>query len=409
MGGNRALWLLWAGEFASRIGESFFQITLLWYLVESLGSNLEVGLITMIGYLPALVVGMWAGVFVDRLDYRQVMLGANLLRAGAVVSIPLLYALGYLPPMLVAALAFLVTSCSAFFNPARDAVIPLLARGGQLLRANSLVQSAWQFSLLIGPFLAALALPFMPTVYLFLLVGLAFLGSWAVLLALRGGERDATAVAPGAEAGERPLARLLREMREGFGYLREERRVFWIWVITAVNNFFLMGPVIVGMPIYVKEHLGASGSAFALIEGAYAGGMILSTWLIVRYGGRWNPTRMLFVGLIYDGLTFVPMLWLSSVTGTAILIVIHSLGIPTITISRLTALHGMVRPEVRGRIFSYFHLAVSGMTALSIGTVGVVLNWIAIHELFAVIGVLCAACGVWGLALPHFRGTALSR
>ena len=192
MGGNRALWLLWAGEFASRIGESFFQITLLWYLVESLGSNLEVGLITMIGYLPALVVGVWAGVFVDRLDYRQVMLGANLLRAGAVVSIPLLFALGTLPPSLVAALAFLVTSFSAFFNPARDAVIPLLARGSQLLRANSLVQSAWQFSLLIGPFLAALALPFMPTVYLFLLVGLAFLGSWAVLLPLRGGERQQT-------------------------------------------------------------------------------------------------------------------------------------------------------------------------------------------------------------------------
>ena len=49
MGKNRELSTLWGGEFASRVGESFFQIALLWYLVETAGSHLAVGTVTMIG------------------------------------------------------------------------------------------------------------------------------------------------------------------------------------------------------------------------------------------------------------------------------------------------------------------------------------------------------------------------
>ena len=429
MGRNRALWMLWGGEFASRVGESFFQITLLWYLVETSGSTLEVGLATMFAYLPALVVGIGAGVWVDRWDYRHVMLGSNALRGLAALAIPLLYVLGSLPVWLLAALAFLVASFSAFFNPARDATIPLLAGPGDLLAANSLVQTAWQFSLLVGPFLAALALPWMPTISLFVLVSLAFWASLAVLIPLprvtraRVGPAEArvvqedgapglsAAVVGGATAPHVPFMPygkgtpgFLAEFRAGLGFLMGERRVFWLWVIAAVNNFFLMGPVIVGMPIYVKEHLGGTGSDFALIEGTYAGGMIVSTWLVSRFAKRWNPARLMFWALIYDGLTFVPMLWITSVPATVALIAVHSLGIPAITVTRLTALQRIVRPEVRGRIFSYFHLAVSGMTALSIGAVGWVLAWLPVNGLFAAIGLCSAATGVAALLLPHFQG-----
>ena len=406
MGKNRALWVLWGGELASRVGESFFQIALLWYLVETAGSNLAVGMITMVGYLPAIVVGVWAGVFVDRMDYRLAMLGANAMRAACVLAFPFFYLIGYLPPALIALLAFLVTSFSAFFNPARDALIPLLARGDDLLGANSLVQSAWQFSLLIGPFLAAMLLPWIDTIYLFVPVSFSFAFSLMVLITLPAGHRSTAEASPARASASPAMETFHREFRQGLDYLTRERRIFWIWVITVVNNFFLMGPVIVGMPIYVKQYLGGSGTDFALIEGIYAGGMIFSTWIISRFGRRWDPVRTLMIGLIYDGLTFIPMLWLTSVSQTAVLILIHSLGIPTITISRLIALQRMVRPEMRGRIFSYFHLAVAGMTAVSIGAVGIVLSWLSIQELFAVIGCLCAATGVFGLLLPQLRNAA---
>jgi hypothetical protein len=190
---------------------------------------------------------------------------------------------------------------------------------------------------------------------------------------------------------------------EGWRYLTQERRVFWIWIITCLNNFFLMGPVIVGMPIYVKDHLGASGPAFAVIEGAYAGGMIAATWLLWRLRAHRDPLRLLFFAMIYDGLTYVPLLWIDSVPATVVLVLVHSLGIPAITVSRLTALQRIVPGELRGRIFGYFHLAVSGMTALSIGTVGIVLAWLPVHALFPVIGVLCALCGMAGLLIPALR------
>ena len=86
---NRSLLTLWGGEFSSRIGISVFQIALLWYLLEVTGSPGHTGLVTMVVFLPGVAVGLWAGVFVDRLPYRRVMLGANaarcLLAAGDLV------------------------------------------------------------------------------------------------------------------------------------------------------------------------------------------------------------------------------------------------------------------------------------------------------------------------------------
>ena len=393
---NNSLLILWGGEFSSRVAESFFQIALLWYLLEVTGSSLATGLITMVSFMPALLVGAWAGVLVDRWNFRAILAGANLARVILAAAIPLLFLWGGLTVWMVGLLAFLLTSASAFFNPARDAFIPLLTTPRELLAANSLVQSAWQFSLLVGPFLAALALPFMPTVYLFGLVAVAFLASLAVVLALpRSGQ-------PAAHAGGRSESFAV-DFRAGLGALWRDQRVFWIWAITVVNNFFLMGAVIVGIPFYVKTYLGGTGTDFALVEGTYAGGMIISTWVIGRHGHRFNPVRLLLFGLIYDGLTYLPLLWVSSVEGMLATIFFHSFGIPAITISRLTALHRMVPREVQGRIFSYFHLAVAGMTALSIGAVGLVLAWLPANVLFAVIGVLAASCGVFGLLLPVLR------
>jgi len=404
---NRALLTLWSGEFASRIGESVFQIALLWYLLELTGSSMATGVVSMISYLPAFLVGIWAGVVVDRLDYRRVMLAANLVRVALAASIPLLVLGLALPVAGLAALGFLLTSATAFFNPARDALIPVLARQDELVVANSLVQSAWQFSLVIGPFLAAAALPYLRTVFLFFAVSLAFALSLVTLLrlGLRGRLLPAAAEphgAPGAGPAGAPGG-FRAEFRRGLGYLRTERRVWWIWLITLVNNFFIMGPAVVGIPFYVKSYLGGSGSDFALVEGTYAGGMIVCTWLISRYGTRFNPVHLLFTALIWDGLTYVPLLWVHSVEGTLLTILVHSLGIPGITISRITALHRMVPQHMQGRVFSYFHLAVAGMTALSIGVVGVVLTWLPANWLFGIIGLLCAACGVWGWLLPTFR------
>ena len=416
---NPALLTLWGGEFASRIGVSVFQIALLWVLLQRTGDDTVLtGLVTMTGFLPAVVLGLWAGVLVDRMDKRRVMLAANLARIALAAGLPVLILLARLPLAGIAVLAFFLTSATAFFNPARDALIPLLARREGLVSANSLVQSAWQFSLVAGPFLAAAALPFMPVERLFFAVSAAFALSALVLgrLGLRGplpnsepgaggggGAASTAAASTAAIPTSIGWAGFLAEFRDGLAYLRAERQVFWIWILTAVNNFFLMGAVIIGTPVYVKTILDGSASDFALIEGAYAAGMIGFTWLISRHGGRFNPLRVLFWAMIYDGLTYLPLYWVTSLEGALLTIVVHSLGIPAITISRLTALHRMVPQRLQGRVFSYINLAVDGMTALSIGAVGIALVWLPANTLFAVIGVLAASTGVLGLLLPVFR------
>lgn len=116
-----------------------------------------------------------------------------------------------------------------------------------------------------------------------------------------------------------------------------------------------------------------------------------------------EPIWLLIGGLLYDGLSFVLLLWSESVNEMILVIVIHSLGIPAITISRITIVHRIVPKPLQGRVFSYFHLAVAGMTALSIGWTGWIASVLPVPWVFALGGTL-GACGVLGgLCIPALR------
>ncbi len=179
---NRNLSLLWLGQVVSQSGDSIYQIGLLWLVLELSGSEAVTGLVTMASYLPAVLLSLPAGVVADRGDRRRVMLGSDAVRTMVVLMVPLLHLVGGLSPTLLAVDAFVLSIAATFFNPARDALIPTIVPPSGLLNANSLVQSSWQFSLLIGPALAGLLLHLAGNVHLFTLDSLAYLSSFVCIL-----------------------------------------------------------------------------------------------------------------------------------------------------------------------------------------------------------------------------------
>ena len=395
--------LLWAVEILSRTGETFFQITLLWFVLKETGSNLTTGAVTMVSFLPALVVGLWSGVVVDRINVRWVMLTATAVRAMLAGLIPLLYWNDSLSIGLLALVAFLLSSASAFFNPARDASVPRLVPYQQLLSANSLIQSAWPFALLIGPFVLGLLMDYVPVHELFFMASGAFILTGLLLLVLRLPANSTSDASPPSTS----VWSFGASWREGWNFLKTHPAVRWVLVLTATNNLFLMGAAMVGIPVYVQQYLGGDGQDYAFVEGTYALGMVLTTVVLSKVGQRFSPVRMLMWGIIYDGLTYMPLFWLNSVYALLLAIFIHSLGIPTIVVSRTTAMHQLVPSALHGRVFAFVNLAVAGMTAISVGGVGIVLEWMAPNELFLWIGVLAAMSGMIGLLLPSLKTSAV--
>jgi len=384
---NRNLTFLWLGQIISQSGDSIYQIGLLWLVLELSDSEAITGLVAMASYLPAVLLSLFAGVMADRGNRRQIMLGADAFRVLVVLMIPILHLTGHLTPFFLAINAFALTIAATFFNPARDAFIPQIVPNSGLMRANSLIQTSWQFALLLGPALAGVLLHLAGNVHLFTIDSIAYLLSFCFILLIRSRKVYNTIECH---------VHKLNDIWGGLKFVIHHRVLFPLLVISVVNNLFIMGPAIVGTPIFVKKELGLGAEAYALIMGCYAVGMLIGTVGLIWLGGRFRKGRILLVGMFFDGLTFIPIYWAGSLPALAVMVVIHSLAIPLLTVSRASLIQGLTPSQLTGRVFALVNLAVVGMTAVSAGLTGFVVEMISIRLVFLMIGIGGAFCGTMG-------------
>lgn len=384
---NRNLTLLWAGQVVSQSGDSIFQIGLLWLALELSGSEAVTGLVAMSSYLPAVALSLFAGVIADRFNRKRIMLTADAARTLFVWLIPIAYFFGILNPVLLAATAFLIAIAATFFNPSRDSIIPHIVPREGLVRANSLIQTSWQFALLLGPAIAGVLIKIVGKIHLFSADSLFYLVSFICILFIRPQRRI-----PPAQEDKVGF----KDVKEGLLYALKQPVIFPLLLITIADNILIMGPAIVGTPVFVRQVLKMGAEAFAAIHICYAIGMLLGTAGIMIWGGRIKKGKLLLIGMILDGFTFIPLYFAHTFSATAIIIIVHASAIPMLTISRASLIQDIVPSEMTGRIFALVNMAVVGMSAVSSGFTGFALEAIGAPTVFLLIGFGGGLCGIVG-------------
>src|SRR5689334_5306842 len=176
MFGNRAFTLLWMSQLVSTIGSALTSLAVSILVYRLTGSALSVALMLMATVLPSLLVGLIAGVFVDRLSRKHVMIATDLLRAGLVTLTPSLLPYGVASLYIV---VILLSTLAQFFEPAHASVLPEVASDDQLTAANALVQISSFGSAAIGFAVLGLITSRYPIEWAFYLNGLTFLISAA--------------------------------------------------------------------------------------------------------------------------------------------------------------------------------------------------------------------------------------
>ena len=382
--------LLWA-QVASQMGDASFGVLLIWTVLGMTDSTLVVGAVATLNYMPVLLFGMVGGLAADRMSRRGLMIASDGVRAAIALSVPLLALGGLLGPWVMAAAGFLLFTASAFFNPARDAMIPSLVGAVDLVAANSIVQISVPMGWLFGPALCTLFLKWVPPVRLFAGVGVLFLVSVAYLTRL-----PRTAVQP---HHQEPGSALF----EGLKVAWRDVRLRWLLVITAVDNLFIMGPAVVGTPLFVKGILHASGQAYALTEAMLALGLVIGLPLTAWLNRRAGQGKVLILGIFMDGITYLPVLWISSVAGLCVAMMLHGISIPMITVTRASLVQRITPSQQLGRVFALISIGVTGLTAVSSGLTGVVATMVPVNVIFGVIAVLAALCGPAAWSSREFR------
>lgn len=200
--------LMRSGQLVSTIGSSLTSLASSILVFRITHSALSVGLMLMATAAPSLLVGLVAGVFVDRYDRRKIMMAADLARAVLVLLIP------FLVPHSIAWLYVIVLISSAigqFFDPAYESVLPEVASEEELAAANSLMAISSFGSTAIGFAASGLIASRFPIEYVFYLDSFSFVFSAACIFLLRVKRIEAQ------KAGSVEL--VLRNLRSGVSFL----------------------------------------------------------------------------------------------------------------------------------------------------------------------------------------------
>ena len=384
---NRNFVFMWFGHLISHAGDAVFMIALPWLMLDITGSKSLTSLVSMSAYLPAVLFGLFAGVVVDRYNRKWIMIYSDILRALLVAVIPLSLIYGFISPLLIGVITFLLATFSAFFYPARDSLIPHIVTAEELPAANSAISVSGQMSHLLGPLFAGIGISIFGLRHLFTADAISFLFSILLISLIVGPARKLT-------IEKHPPK--WQGIVEGLTYVNSHKGLRILLILTFVNNIFIMGPAIIGLPVFVREVLTSDFGVLAKLEVAMAVGMIVGSFVFWKAEKNISPISILLFGIVMDGITYT-LLFFADTSFIAILVlIIHGIGIPLITVSRTTIIQAVVPDEFRGRLFSMIYMAVMGTTAISVGLTGFILEFIGADSLFLLIGVGAASTVIIG-------------
>lgn len=390
---KRNLTLLWLAQAISQAGDSIYQLALLWLVLDISQSTIMTGMIAMCAYLPALIFGLYAGVFSDRLNRFKLMITANIAQAILVVLIPLIIWMGCENIWIICSLAFCRSCFNTFFQPSLQAFIPMIFKPEQITKINSILVTSGQIAWLIGPFFAGAVLSVSSITNLFFVDSMSFVASSCLLFFI---------IKP-----KTPHQKIINDhwsdLKAGLSYLFSQHPIYWMMIITFINNIFIMGPAVVGLPILVKSVLNGSAADFAFVEGCLALGALSGSLLITKLKNIFSSGIIWSIGLILDGITFALFFFTDNIPITMIMIFFHGIGIPLIMVSRTSIIQLHTPNKYHGRLFSVVHLGVVGTTAISSALTGVFSSFIPIKFLFLFIGICGAISGVVSLTIPSIK------
>jgi MFS family permease len=351
---NRNYTLLWLGGTISLIGDTLFTMMLiLWVgtlLQNQSAAPLAVSGVVLAAALPALLIGPFAGVFVDRWPKQRTMRIMDALRAVLVCS--LLPISGPLPLPLALKLTIMylvvaaVSGLSQFFTPATKAILKEVVPQEQLTRASQLSVGAGVFSWAIGSTCAGICYVSLGAGWAIALNAASFACSWVLV-----GRMRVSAAERRASAQPTSLRRVLTELREGLRFIGGQLQLRTLLLTESLFSFG-WGIVSVLAFFYITQNIHVPMSLFGLFSAVPAIGGILGTLLVDRAAGKFGATSVYARALLFAGVMVV----VSTVPNQAIidLVGFTLIGIATMQAEVLVGpLVLLATPEqMVGRVFS---------------------------------------------------------
>ena len=338
--------LLWSAQLISTAGSALTDLAAAIWVYRETNSALAVGLTLMATAVPSLVVGLLAGVYVDRHDRKRIMIVTCLIQSVIVGALALTVEMDSIVGLYV--LILLNAGVKQFFDPAHDSLIPEMASDEELTAANAFLSIAAFGSTAIGFAGAGLLASTIGLTWAFILDAASFLFC-AVLLSLMG--RYPMPI-PEDKAS---VAVIVANLRVGISTLFSTPIIRSLFIVGAFMfvAFGLWNVLLLPFSIRI---LGATEFEYGLQEGLTSVGFVVGSLFMARFARLLPEPAWIVISLVGMGIAGIAYALATSVPVAILLVTVSGFLQPPSSVSRSVLLQRNTPREMRGRVFSAFYV-----------------------------------------------------
>ncbi len=351
---SRISWFLF-GQTVSLFGSSLVQYAILWYITLTTKSGMVMTLYTLCGFLPQIVISLFAGVWADRFSRKMlIMLSDSAIALSTLVLIVVMLS-GYQELWLLLLVSAIRSAGAGIQTPAVNALIPQLAPADKLMRVSGVNGTLQSLTLLLSPAVAgAILTAANMNLTAVLLVDVATAAAGVGIMAFLKVPRLRRETAP-----ESPL----RELAGSLRYMVTHRFLRSLLLVYALL-MFLITPASVLTPLLVAHIFGDEVWRQTMNEMAFSGGAVAGGLLIAAWGGFRNRIHtIVLAGVVFGGLTVALGLVTNFVWYLAVMAVV-GVSMPFFNSPSIVLLQEKVQPEMQGRVFSFVQIVASAAMPL---------------------------------------------
>ena len=360
---NKAFRRLWYGQVVSQLGDWFDSIALFTLLLRLTGSGQAVGALMVAQFLPATVAGLFAGVIVDRLPRKLVMIVSNL--GCAVLVLLFLLVRDGSQIWIIYLVTVFKMALVAFFDPARTAITPNVTRREELIVANAISGATWSVMLALGAALGGFVAGVLGTDAAFIIDSASFVLSALFIWTVPVHE---------THLSERQSASRLQEFREGFAFVFHHADIV-LYALTK-SLWSLGGGVLLLLTLFGRQifPLGVDGAlSIGLLYAARGVGAGIGPLLARRWGGDGERFLRRAIGpsIILTGIGYTVVSGSPSLLLACLGVMLAHVGGSIQWVFSTSLLQMNVPNRLQGRVFAVEGALLTLTTALSSYTTGV--------------------------------------
>ena len=353
---NTNFLFLWAATLCSSFALAFFTFSQTWYIAKTLNLEASLGVVFVALSVPRLIFMIIGGAVADKFQKKNIMFYSNIVRAFLVTIILIWFIVGHVTLYTFALFALFFGLADAFFWSADGSILPELVAKQRLTQANSLTQMTNQASVILGPVLGGILIKFSNYETIFTITILLLIVAAILIQKVHSNV---------GQEEKHENKGMFTSIKEGILYVKESSFLSTFLICSAFLNLFLIGPMQVGFPLFIKNVLHGDSLQFSYLEAAVGGGMAIGAVIvglrnINRRRGLFCIIMMLLSGVFFLSINFSTTLWQALLSGC-----FYGITIAMAIVPLMAMIQSTVKEEMMGRVMSLLMLSSMGFIPIS--------------------------------------------